>query len=126
MVQPVLDKKCVACHKEDPNVPQLNGQKTGEWGWSLAYHDLAPFAWAKHGGNGAIKKNKTSYSVAGDVGAQASKLMKILDQDHHGVKLTKEELHRISLWLDCNSVFYGAYHDTEKQARGETVKPALE
>ena len=25
--------------------------------------------------------------------------------------------------MDCNSNFYGAYKETEKQARGEIVKP---
>ena len=36
-----------------------------------------------------------------------------------------EDLRRIALWLDTNSNFYGAYHDTEKQARTELVLPAV-
>jgi hypothetical protein len=39
------------------------------------------------------------------------------------VKLAPEELRRITLWLDCNSNFYAAYNDAEKQALGEVVKP---
>jgi hypothetical protein len=32
-------------------------------------------------------------------------------------------MRRITLWLDCNSNFYGAYTDLEQQARGEVVRP---
>jgi hypothetical protein len=39
--------------------------------------------------------------------------------------LGDEEVRRIILWLDCNSNFYGVYHDTEAQARGALVKPKL-
>jgi hypothetical protein len=32
----------------------------------------------------------------------------------------------VTLWLDCNSEFLGAYENPQAQARGEVVKPALE
>jgi hypothetical protein len=50
----------------------------------------------------------------------------MLDQGHNKVKLTPEELYRITLWIDCNTNFFGAYHDTEKQARGEAVMPKIQ
>jgi hypothetical protein len=104
----------------------LEGVASGKYTWTESYATLAPLAWAKHGGNGALKINGTSRSIAGQVGARASKLMAMLDKGHHDVKLSDEDKHRIELWLDCNSVFFGAYHDIEKQARGETVLPELE
>lgn len=126
LVQPVLNTHCVDCHAKDETAPSLAGNTFGEWGWPASYHTLAPFAWAKHGGNGALEKNVTSYSIAGEVGARASALLPLLEETHHGVKLTDAERHRITLWLDCNSVFYGAYHEAKKQARGEMVMPWLE
>jgi hypothetical protein len=44
------------------------------------------------------------------------------------VKLPPEDLHRITLWLDCVSLFYGVYEKEggEAQLRGEVVKPTLE
>jgi len=42
------------------------------------------------------------------------------------VKLAPPDLHRITLWLDCNSVFYGAYTRTDQQIKGELVPPELE
>ena len=126
LVQPVLKAHCVDCHASDETAPSLAPDTFGKWGWTDAYHTLAPFAWAKHGGNGALKKNLTSYSIPGQVGAMASTLRPFLEEAHYGVKLTDAERYRITLWLDCNSVFYGAYHDAEKQARGELIRPWLE
>ncbi len=125
LVQPVLDRHCVQCHAEE-EVCDLRGDTFGEWGWSQAYHSLGAFAWAKHGGNGWIKKNGTSYSIPGQVGARVSKLHHLLDKGHYEVNLNAEDQRRITLWLDCNSTFYGAYHDTEKQARGVRVVSSLE
>ena len=53
------------------------------------------------------------------------KLYKMLKKGHHDVKLTDEEMYRITLWLDCNTNFYGAYRDTDKQAKGEVVMPTI-
>ncbi|MFA6245198.1 MAG: hypothetical protein WC655_29920, partial [Candidatus Hydrogenedentales bacterium] len=120
LVQPVLDKQCVACHAKNEKAPSFNGTIFGDFGWSMAYHELAPFGWAKHGGNGALAKNVTSYLIPGQVGARASKLMEILRNDNHkDVLIPDEDMARLTLWLDCNSVFYGDYLETEKQARGE-------
>jgi hypothetical protein len=47
----------------------------------------------------------------------------LLEKGHYDVKLTDEEWRRLTLWMDLNSNFYGAYHDPEKQARGELVVP---
>ena len=41
-------------------------------------------------------------------------------------KVPPEDLRRITLWLDTNCNFFGAYHDEEAQARGERVLPELE
>lgn len=125
LVQPVLDRHCVQCHSEEDTAPSLDGATFGEWGWSQSYKVLSEFAWAKHGGNGALRDNGTSYSIPGNVGAQASKLLRMLEEGHHDVSLPKEDLHRITLWLDCNSVFYGAYHETILQAKGDIVLPTL-
>jgi cytochrome c553 len=127
LVQPVLNAKCVSCHDKEEKAKSLRGDLFAKHGWSEAFTTLGQYAWGKSGGNGAIhKKNKRSYSIPGQEGFRVSGLYKILvDKDHHGVKLTKEELRRISAWVDCNSNFYGAYYDKEKQAAGEIVKPLI-
>ncbi len=57
-----------------------------------------------------------------------SKLYELLNKGHHNVKLPKEDMHRITVWLDSYSPFYGVYQPEAGQAqlRGEVVRPALE
>ncbi len=50
----------------------------------------------------------------------------MLDKGHNKLKLSAADLHRIALWLDCNSEFYGSYENIAAQARGEIVQPTLE
>ena len=52
----------------------------------------------------------------------------MLKKGHHKLKLPKEDLHRIAVWLDSVSVFYGVYEKEggEAQLRGEVVRPTLE
>ncbi|MBW8016699.1 MAG: hypothetical protein FVQ82_10965 [Planctomycetes bacterium] len=126
LVQPVLDAKCVSCHDKEEKAKSLRGDKFAKHGWSQAFATLERYAWGKSGGNGAIRQNKRSYSIPGQEGFRVSGLYKMLvANDHYGVKLTKDQLRRISAWVDCNSNFYGAYYDKEKQAAGEIVKPLL-
>jgi hypothetical protein len=54
--------------------------------------------------------------------------MAILDKGHHDVKLSEEDLHRLALWLDCSSMFYGVYEKEggEAQLLGQIARPTLE
>jgi hypothetical protein len=44
------------------------------------------------------------------------------------VKLSEEDMHRLTLWLDCASLFYGVYEKEGGQAqlRGDKARPTLE
>jgi hypothetical protein len=127
LVQPVLDKHCVACHAAEEKAPKLNREITEPYGWTQAFESLRPFVWVRHGGNGTgLARNKTSYNIPGNIGARVSPLWKLLEEGHYGVKLSPEEARRISLWIDGNSVFYGAYHDLVAQAEGQVVLPHLQ
>ena len=129
LVQPVLDARCVDCHETHraEGAPSLRGDRFGRHGHSEAFRSLAPFAWARFGGNyQGLLRNRTSYSIPGEVGARTSGLLRLLENGHHEVALTTEEWQRIALWLDANSVFYGDYHDTAEQARGGLARPRLQ
>jgi cytochrome c553 len=128
LVQPVLDKHCVSCHEQNAsgfaakkrgakNVPRLRGDVFVRYGWSEAYQVLTAghakpgsLAWAMCGGNGIqIAHNELSYSVPGKIGARASRLYSLLKAGHGTKNMTPEEMRRVTLWLDCNSVYYGDY-----------------
>jgi hypothetical protein len=59
-------------------------------------------------------------------GARASRLLKLLEEGHEGVKLPDEDLYRLTLRLDCNSGFFGGYENIDDQAAGKIVLPKLE
>jgi len=120
LVQPVLDKNCVSCHKEGGKEPNLSGQIDDQQ-WLPSYRNLKPYAFFYVRDDFAESK-----TYPGKFGALASKLYQQLEKGHQNVKLTPEEMHRLALWLDCNSDFYGTYENIEAQRRGEIVYPILE
>jgi len=130
LVQPVLDRNCVGCHQKNRGkAPDLSADVAKKNGWTASYTNLAgKYAYYTSGGNGAIRdaQHGGSESTPGQFGALGSRLWKQLNAGHHDLKLSPADLHCITLWLDCNSVFFGAYDRLDAQARGELVKPALE
>jgi hypothetical protein len=128
LVQDVLDRNCVACHQQE-SVLDLSGTIEGEFSWSRSYANLAPkYGFYFHVTNGSIHMGQHggARTIPGKFGARASKLLEYLDQRHYGVQLSDEDFHRITLWLDCNSEFYGSYENTAAQSRGEVVRPTLD
>ena len=123
LVQPVLDRNCVGCHRENPaKAPSLEGTPTTNGHkWFTSYQNLAP----KYGFWNYQDGWRTT---PGRFGARASKLYAMLEKGHHDLKLTPADLHRLTLWLDSCSIFYGVYEREGGQAqlRGEVVLPTLE
>jgi len=149
LVQPVLDKYCVACHeKEAAKAPSLARTPVDfKPGWRptqyyASYLSLAPkFAFCSYSdAASAIQKVKRwndpelwsdpkfNQTFPGQFGARASKLYKLLQQGHYDVRLPAEAMHRLTVWLDSCSLFYGVYEAEGQQAqlRGEIVRPTLE
>jgi len=121
LVQPVLDRNCVACHEKNGDKAPNLGREPLHKKWYASYSSLTPrFGFYDYG---------DSYrTTPGRFGARASKLLTLLDNGHYDLKLTEEDFHRLALWLDCSSMFYGVYEKEggEAQLRGEVVRPTLE
>ena len=134
LVQPVLEKHCVTCHGKDDNEPpdlRIGNWQEDRFHWYQSYRNLRLYAF--HCGAPRDERRAHQYdrwqparTVPGKFGAQVSKLLPLLDQGHYDVKLSPDELRRIVVWLDANSDFFGAYENTQAQARGETVRPKLQ
>jgi len=128
LVQGVLDRNCVACHQQEAAL-DLRGVIEKPYGWTRSYRNLAEhYGFYFHVSNGSINTgvHGGSRTVPGKFGARAAKLLEYLGPRHHGVQLAAEDFHRITLWLDCNSEFFGAYENTPAQSRGEIVQPSLD
>jgi len=121
LVQPVLDRHCVECHAEKADKAPSLAREPIQKKWYASYVSLVP----KYAFNNYGSGHRTT---PGRFGAHASKLLEILDKEHYDVKLSEEEMHRITLWLDCCSVFYGVYEKEggEAQLLGKVVGPTLE
>ena len=116
LVQPVLDRNCVPCHRKEKKAPDIATSRS-------SFKVLGRLA---YGLSGKPPDRTTVRTVPGQFGAGAAKLYQMLQEGHNKVRLSAEDMHRIILWLDCNSNFYGAYHDTDKQDAGEVVMPAIQ
>ena len=138
LVQPVLDAHCVKCHAEHPdNPPPLDGRivKTDRGSYMnpvtayyTSYLSLAPkFGFYDYGGTN-FNDPRWYRTTPGEFGARASKLYEILQKGHYEVELSPEDMHRLTVWLDSCSAFYGVYEPEggEAQLRGEIVLPTLE
>ena len=104
-VQPILDKSCVRCHDFDPkNRDKLVLAKDKNPFFNAAYVNL----YVKKeitlvgGGPAPIQEPYTW-------GSHASKLTKVIDGDHHGVKLSPKDKEILYTWMDLNGVYYPVY-----------------
>lgn len=144
LVQPVLDRQCVTCHtKNKGKAPDLSGapakwSRPGYGGgnkmWSASYIALTT---GKYNDGDPLKGFAFAFSsrppdrtptetTPGAFGARASKLYQMLCKGHHDVKLSSEEMRRITTWLDCNSVFFSSHNELDEQIAGKLVRPVLE
>ena len=121
LVQPVLDRNCVTCHAKNAGKAPNLGREPLHKKWYASYSSLAPrFGFHDYG--------DAYRTTPGRFGARASKLFRILEGGHYDVKLSQDDFRRLTLWLDCSSMFYGVYEQAggEAQLRGEIAFPTLE
>ncbi|MDR2512238.1 MAG: hypothetical protein LBD01_00270 [Puniceicoccales bacterium] len=136
-VQPVWDKHCISCHK-DPDAPGklvLTGEPTSLF--NKSYENLVPER--RRGyfnrnllgliiGENHPKPGNIKYLPAKSVGSHSSILVAMLTKDitfkenqknkrtaalikaHETVKLSPEELLKVTNWVDTNAQYYGSYY----------------
>ena len=131
LVQPVLDRNCVACHEQSPEqAPRLDAAPVpyGRGHFFASYLSLMPkFGFYDYGGRD-FADGKWYRTTPGEFGARASKLYTMLEAGHHDVELSAKDRHCLTVWLDSCSLFYGVYEKEGGQAqlRGEIPQPTLQ
>ncbi|MCF0234393.1 MAG: hypothetical protein HUK22_05365 [Thermoguttaceae bacterium] len=123
LVQPVLDKNCVACHNDEKAEGGINLTGTPEGTYTKSYNALvnlvAYTAW------GMPELNHEPRTEPNRFGARASKLTQILQGDKCQCgDLTADEWERLNTWMDVNALFYGSFNadDQARQQRGERIE----
>jgi hypothetical protein len=121
LVQPVLDRHCVSCHSPDGEAAPNLAREPIKNHWYASYVSLVKDYGFYSYGNPVVTKPEA-------FGAKTAKLYHLLKNGHYDVKLSEEELHRLTLWLDCCSIFYGVYEKEGglAQLQGDVVLPTLE
>ncbi len=57
---------------------------------------------------------------------QLTLLMLVVLWSGSALAADNKDMHRLTLWLDCNSDFYGAYEKLGEQKEGKVIWPSLE
>ncbi|MCE5327233.1 MAG: hypothetical protein LLG01_12565 [Planctomycetaceae bacterium] len=104
-VQPVFDRNCVSCHDYGkPAGEKVNLSGGPKHTFNVSYSEL----WSKRL-VGSIGAGPSQVQMPYSWGSHASKLMKVVRSDHHGVKLDKESYDRLVTWIDINGPYYNEY-----------------
>ena len=108
LVQPVLDRHCVECHK-----PGTDGEE----------FDLTPansFALLTNYGSPSLRthvvtRHRQGRSVVGGCAAQRSPLLRILRDGHHDVELAKDDMQRLVTWMDTYGQRLGSFSESQEE-----------
>jgi hypothetical protein len=120
LVRPVLEQKCIPCHIQENRGPTSSDYES-QRGYAFWY-DASGSAHALNRNTGG------SRVIPGKFGAHYSRMGRALLNDNHQNYLqegryTEEDMRRITMWVDLNSLELGARHHLEEQRRGELVWP---
>jgi hypothetical protein len=107
VVQPVWDAKCVRCHDgQDPRKIDLTGQRDAEL-IPASYRTLIAGGWVHYFDyQWNLRHHKAEPLTFGTL---RSRLWQLLDQGHHDVRFTRDEMHRVKCWIDLNCPLWPDY-----------------
>ena len=114
-VQPVLDRYCVRCHSgRTPKAGlDLSGDKTRLF--NMAFEGLT--------GRGVVDYYWIHDAPTGNFpplasGSWTSRLTRMIEQEHSGVRMDDDSRRRIYNWIDANVPYYGTWDMTRPHTMG--------
>lgn len=123
-IQPILDRACVACHNGEGRVPldftPGRMDSIGDWAgrryYSKSYLAFHPYFYRQGPEAEMYVLNPYEYATMN------SEMFQILENNHHGVKLTDDEIKTLYKWLDFNVPYHSAFDATKFKAQsGDTI-----
>jgi len=108
-VQPVLDRYCIGCHSSDEPADDLDlsGEMTEHF--CLSYENLVERDLIETRNEGS-DWDGTEYLPPYSLGSGVSRLVEILREGHEDVVLSRDEMLKITTWIDANGQYYGSYY----------------
>jgi hypothetical protein len=105
----VLDKHCVRCHggEKPKGKLDLSGELTTLF--SRSYESIIGRRLVKTFDEGSDWGGIPA-SPPRAVGSHASKLITVLRKGHEKVRLSREEMIKLTTWVDANCQYYGSYY----------------
>ncbi|MDR3110918.1 MAG: hypothetical protein LBU65_14715 [Planctomycetaceae bacterium] len=108
-VQPIWDKHCMSCHNDEKADGKINLAATLTTHFNRSYETLMDWNAAPVIRENHPKAGNNHYLPPYTLGANASKLVSLLEKGHYDAKLSREEWIRLTTWLDANGQYYGTY-----------------
>jgi len=109
-IQPILDKHCLECHTHDREEGGFN--ISGHWGplYPIGYIQMS---WRELFGDNRIILPYSEHSKSNfepyEIGTGSSRLLKLIEAGHAGVKMPEREQKIIRYWLDAGANHAGTY-----------------
>lgn len=113
VVQPVWDARCARCHGP--------GDKGGVDLTATLDAEKVPASYRTLIGGGWVHYFDMTYRLQhqkaepGTFGTARSKLTTLLEEGHHDVKLTRDEMHAVKCWIDLNCPLWPDYTPRDRR-----------
>ena len=109
-IQPILDKHCLECHNPDREEGGFN--ISGHWAplYSIGYQIMS---WRELFGDNRVKLPYKDHQKSNfkpyEIGTGSSRLLKLIEEGHQGVRMPENEQKMIRFWLDAGAPYAGTY-----------------
>ncbi len=115
-VQPVLDTYCVQCHHgralpDGRTAFDLTARPAERVPSAFQMHFSPSYMELRRWVHTPTLESDAHLLPPRDFHADASKLVQILRDGHHGVRLSAEAWDRLITWIDLHAPFHGAWHE---------------
>jgi hypothetical protein len=108
-VQPVLDKHCISCHSGDRPAARLDLTDEMTWFFTQSYESIMDRGLVETTDEGSDFEG-TEPLPPRTLGSHGSKLVQKLMAGHNDIKLSREEMLKITTWVDANAQYYGTWY----------------
>ena len=110
-IQPILDKKCVGCHKDTAKISFVKCDPNQNWRKDRSYLNLVAFTRKPGPESDLTLFDPMEWHVS------TSPLVQMFKKGHHNVELSAEDWDRIYTWIDLNAPHRGMWDNKKFEIR---------